>query len=99
MIGTANGYDGKCILVTGGTGSFGHIVTEKLLSRGVEEIRILGRDEAKRDFMRHEMGDARLRFYLGEIRDYQSDERAVRDVDFVSHAAALKQVPSFEFSR
>lgn len=97
MIDTANGYEGKRILVTGGTGSFGHIVTEKLLSRGVEEIRILSRDEAKQDLMRHEMGDARLRFYVGDIRDYQSVERAVRDVDFVFHAAALKQVPSCEF--
>lgn len=97
MIDTANSYEGKRILVTGGTGSFGHIVTKKLLSRGVDEIRILSRDEAKQDLMRHEMGDARLRFYVGDIRDYQSVERAVRDVDFVFHAAALKQVPSCEF--
>lgn len=90
-------YEGKRILVTGGTGSFGHIVTEKLLARGVEEVRILSRDEAKQDLMRHEMADSRLRFYVGDIRDYQSVERAVRDVDFVFHAAALKQVPSCEF--
>lgn len=90
-------YEGKRILVTGGTGSFGHIVTEKLLARGVEEVRILSRDEAKQDLMRHEMADSRLRFYVGDIRDYQSVERAVRNVDFVFHAAALKQVPSCEF--
>lgn len=97
MLAAANGYEGKRILVTGGTGSFGHIVTEKLLSTGVEEIRILSRDEAKQDLMRHEMGDSRLRFYVGDIRDYHSVERAVRDVDYVFHAAALKQVPSCEF--
>lgn len=97
MLAAANGYEGKRILVTGGTGSFGHIVTEKLLLTGVEEIRILSRDEAKQDLMRHEMGDSRLRFYVGDIRDYHSVERAVRDVDYVFHAAALKQVPSCEF--
>lgn len=91
------GYEGKRILVTGGTGSFGHTVAKKLLTRGVEQIRILSRDEAKQDLMRHELGDSRLRFYVGDIRDYQSVERAVRDVDFVFHAAALKQVPSCEF--
>jgi UDP-glucose 4-epimerase len=90
-------YEGKRILVTGGTGSFGHTVAEKLLSRGVEEIRILSRDEAKQDLMRHELADPRLRFYVGDVRDYQSVERAVRDVDYVFHAAALKQVPSCEF--
>ena len=90
-------YEGKRILVTGGTGSFGHTVAEKLLSRGVDQIRILSRDEAKQDLMRHEIADPRLRFYVGDIRDYQSVERAMRDVDFVFHAAALKQVPSCEF--
>lgn len=97
MIEVSKRYEGKRILVTGGTGSFGHIVAKKLLSSGVEQIRILSRDEAKQDLMRHEIGDARLRFYVGDIRDYQSVERAVRDVDFVFHAAALKQVPSCEF--
>lgn len=90
-------YEGKRILVTGGTGSFGHTVAEKLLLRGVEQIRILSRDEAKQDLMRHEMDDPRLRFYVGDIRDYLSVERAMRDVDYVFHAAALKQVPSCEF--
>lgn len=90
-------YSGKRILVTGGTGSFGHTVAAKLLTKGVEEIRILSRDEAKQDQMRHELADPRLRFYVGDIRDYLSVERAMKDVDFVFHAAALKQVPSCEF--
>lgn len=90
-------YAGKKILVTGGTGSFGHTVTSKLLQRDVGEIRILSRDEAKQDLMRHEINDPRLRFYVGDVRDYESVERATRDVDYVFHAAALKQVPSCEF--
>ncbi len=94
---SASDYQGKRILVTGGTGSFGHTVAEKLLARGVDQVRILSRDEAKQDLMRHEIADPRLRFYLGDIRDYLSVERAMRDVDFVFHAAALKQVPSCEF--
>jgi len=90
-------YRGKTILITGGTGSFGHTVTERLLTRDVGEIRILSRDEAKQDLMRHEVADPRLRFYLGDIRDYLSVERSMQNVDFVFHAAALKQVPSGEF--
>lgn len=91
------GYQGARVLVTGGTGSFGHTVTSKLLERDVAEIRIFSRDEAKQDLMRHEINDSRLRFYVGDVRDYDSVERATRDVDFVFHAAALKQVPSCEF--
>jgi len=90
-------YQGKTILVTGGTGSFGHAVAEKLLSCGVEQVRILSRDEAKQDLMRHEIADSRLRFYVGDVRDYLSVERAMRDVDYVFHPAAFKQVPSCEF--
>lgn len=90
-------YGGARILVTGGTGSFGHTVAKKLLERDVAEIRIFSRDEAKQDLMRHEIPDSRLRFYVGDVRDYDSVERATRDVDFVFHAAALKQVPSCEF--
>ncbi len=93
----ASSLNGKCVLVTGGTGSFGHTVTETLLQRGAAEIRVLSRDEAKQDLMRHELTDSRLRFYLGDVRDYSSVERAIRDVDYVFHAAALKQVPSCEF--
>lgn len=90
-------YAGKKILVTGGTGSFGHTVTKKLLDRDVDEIRVFSRDEAKQDLMRHEIDDPRVRFYVGDVRDYLSVERATRKVDFVFHAAALKQVPSCEF--
>jgi len=93
----AETYAGKRILITGGTGSFGHTVAEKLLDSDVAEIRVLSRDEAKQDLMRHEINDPRVRFYLGDIRDYQSVERAMRDVNYVFHAAALKQVPSGEF--
>ena len=90
-------YAGKRVLITGGTGSFGHTVAEKLLSRDVAEVRILSRDEAKQDLMRHELHDSRARFYVGDIRDFDSVARAVKDVDYVFHAAALKQVPSCEF--
>lgn len=90
--------DGKNILITGGTGSFGHTVTRRLLDReDVQEIRVLSRDEAKQDQMRHDISDDRLRFYVGDIRDFTSVERAMKDVDYVFHAAALKQVPSCEF--
>ena len=90
-------YGGARVLVTGGTGSFGHTVAKQLLERDVAEIRIFSRDEAKQDLMRHEINDHRLRFYVGDVRDYDSVERATRDVDYVFHAAALKQVPSCEF--
>lgn len=93
----SHAYDGARVLVTGGTGSFGHTVARKLLERDVAEIRIFSRDEAKQDLMRHEVRDGRLRFYVGDVRDYDSVERATRDVDFIFHAAALKQVPSCEF--
>lgn len=97
ITGMTSKYDGKRILVTGGTGSFGHTVAAKLLDRGASQVRILSRDEAKQDLMRQEIVDSRLRFYVGDVRDYLSVERAMRDVDFVFHAAALKQVPSCEF--
>lgn len=90
-------YEGKTLLITGGTGSFGHTVTKKLLQNNVKEIRILSRDEAKQDAMRHELADHRVRFYVGDVRDIDSVRRASRDVDYVFHAAALKQVPSCEF--
>ena len=90
-------YRGKTVLITGGTGSFGRTVAQKLLAEDVGEIRILSRDEEKQDAMRHAYGDSRLRFYVGDIRDESSVERAVKSVDYVFHAAALKQVPSCEF--
>ena len=92
-----NDYEGRTVLITGGTGSFGRTVAQKLLASGVAQVRILSRDEAKQDQMRHDLGDGRARFYVGDVRDYLSVERAARDVDYVFHAAALKQVPSCEF--
>jgi len=85
------------VLVTGGTGSFGATMVRRLLATGVEQVRVLSRDEAKQDNMRRELADSRVRFYLGDVRDFASVRDAVRGVDFVFHAAALKQVPSCEF--
>lgn len=90
-------YDDRRVLVTGGTGSFGQALVHRLIGTQVEEIRILSRDEAKHDHMRHVIRDDRIRYYVGDVRDLQSVERATRDVDLVFHAAALKQVPSCEF--
>jgi UDP-N-acetylglucosamine 4,6-dehydratase/5-epimerase len=90
-------YTGQRILITGGTGSFGQTVVSALLDRGAREVRVLSRDEAKQDAMRHRFEDSRLRLYIGDVRDESSVARAARDVDHVFHAAALKQVPSGEF--
>jgi UDP-N-acetylglucosamine 4,6-dehydratase len=90
-------YAGRKMLVTGGTGSFGRTVARQLLEQGADEIRILSRDEAKQDQMRHDISDGRLRFYIGDVRDDVSVQRAMKDVEHVFHAAALKQVPSGEF--
>ncbi|MDY6992237.1 MAG: SDR family NAD(P)-dependent oxidoreductase, partial [Pseudomonadota bacterium] len=87
----------KTVLVTGGTGSFGKTMVRNLLDRGCPEVRILSRDEEKQDLLRNELNDSRLRFYLGDVRDPKSVERAIKGVDSVFHAAALKQVPSCEF--
>ncbi|TXH32190.1 MAG: NAD-dependent epimerase/dehydratase family protein [Actinobacteria bacterium] len=92
------GPTGSTILVTGGTGSFGSTVARQLLSEDrVSELRILSRDEAKQDDLRRHLADSRARFYVGDVRDYQSVSEATRGVDYVFHAAALKQVPSCEF--
>ena len=88
---------GATVLVTGGTGSFGSTMVRRLLAGDVAEVRILSRDELKQDDMRRALGDPRVRFYIGDVRDYDSVHRATRGVDFVFHAAALKQVPSCEF--
>lgn len=88
---------GATVLVTGGTGSFGSTMVRRLLAGDVAEVRVLSRDELKQDDMRRALGDPRLRFYIGDVRDFDGVERATRGVDFVFHAAALKQVPSCEF--
>lgn len=85
------------VLVTGGTGSFGSTMVRRLLAQGVGEVRVFSRDELKQDDMRRALGDDRVRFYIGDVRDYDSVDRATRGVDFVFHAGALKQVPSCEF--
>ena len=87
----------KIILITGGTGSFGTAMVDSLLERGVGEIRIFSRDEAKQDGMRTRYEDPRLKFYIGDVRDAASVTSAMKGVDMVFHAAALKQVPSCEF--
>lgn len=88
---------GSTVLITGGTGSFGSTMVKRLLGQGVAEVRILSRDEAKQDDMRRHLADPRARFYVGDVRDPRSVQDAMRDVDLVFHAAALKQVPSCEF--
>jgi len=88
---------GATVTITGGTGSFGSTMVSHLLTRGVDTINILSRDEAKQDEMRRRFSDSRLRFFLGDVRDYDSVAGAFVDTDFVFHAAALKQVPSCEF--
>ena len=85
------------VLITGGTGSFGHSMVRRLVDRGCGQIRVFSRDEAKQDAMRNEFGLGSLKFYLGDVRDFESTAAVSRGVDFVFHAAALKQVPSCEF--
>lgn len=88
---------GSTVLITGGTGSFGSTMARHLLKKNVQEVRILSRDEAKQDAMRHSLGDNRVKFYIGDTRDPASVGRAVRGSDLIFHAAALKQVPTAEF--
>lgn len=90
-------FDKKKLLITGGTGSFGNAVLKRFLSSNFEEIRIFSRDEKKQDDMRKVYKDDRIKFYIGDVRDYNSVETAVRGTDYIFHAAALKQVPSCEF--
>ncbi|MEY4467811.1 MAG: hypothetical protein RIR21_1604 [Pseudomonadota bacterium] len=85
------------LLITGGTGSFGNAVLKRFLDAEVGEIRIFSRDEKKQDDMRKRYNSAKLKFYIGDVRDSRSVEQAIRGVDYVFHAAALKQVPSCEF--
>lgn len=87
----------QIFLVTGGTGSFGKTVIKDLLTKNCAEIRVFSRDEAKQDLMRTEVNDDRVKFFIGDVRDYQGINSACGGVDYVFHAAALKQVPSCEF--
>jgi UDP-N-acetylglucosamine 4,6-dehydratase len=88
---------GATVTITGGTGSFGATMVTHLLSRGVHAVHVFSRDEAKQDDMRTRFSDSRLKFFLGDVRDYDSVAGALVNTDFVFHAAALKQVPSCEF--
>ena len=90
-------FNNKVLVITGGTGSFGNAVLERFLSTDVREIRIFSRDEKKQDDMRKHYNSDKLRFYIGDVRDSRSVATAMRGVDYVFHAAALKQVPSCEF--
>jgi UDP-N-acetylglucosamine 4,6-dehydratase len=90
-------FKNKVLIITGGTGSFGNAVLRRFLDSDIAEIRIFSRDEKKQDDMRKLYNNAKLKFYIGDVRDYQSVLNAVRGVDFIYHAAALKQVPSCEF--
>ena len=90
-------FKNKTILITGGTGSFGNAMTQQLLKLKIKEIRIFSRDEKKQDDMRKKLKDNRLKFYIGDIRNERSIKNAVKGVDYIFHAAALKQVPSCEF--
>ncbi len=87
----------KSLLITGGTGSFGNAVLKRFLDTDIAEIRIFSRDEKKQDDMRKRYANSKLKFYIGDVRDYQSVLNATRGVDYIFHAAALKQVPSCEF--
>ncbi|AFI97302.1 polysaccharide biosynthesis protein [Acinetobacter baumannii] len=90
-------FKDKVLLITGGTGSFGNAVLKRFLETDIKEIRIFSRDEKKQDDMRKKYHSAKLKFYIGDVRDYNSILNATRGVDYIYHAAALKQVPSCEF--
>jgi len=90
-------FNGKCLLITGGTGSFGNAVLRRFLDTEIREIRIFSRDEKKQDDMRKKYSNPKLKFFIGDVRDPGSIASAMHGVDYVFHAAALKQVPSCEF--
>ncbi len=90
-------FEGKTLLITGGTGSFGNVVLKRFLDTNIKEIRIFSRDEKKQDDMRHEYQNDKIKYYIGNVRDLQSVKDAMHGVDYIFHAAALKQVPSCEF--
>ena len=90
-------FEGNVLLITGGTGSFGNAVLRRFLDSDVKEIRIFSRDEKKQDDMRHHLQNSKVKFYIGDVRDKRSVDGVMNGVDYVFHAAALKQVPSCEF--
>ncbi|MCE1704512.1 polysaccharide biosynthesis protein, partial [Enterobacter hormaechei] len=90
-------FKNKILLITGGTGSFGNAILRRFLNTDIREIRIFSRDEKKQDDMRKKYANDKLKFYIGDVRDYSSILSATRGVDYIYHAAALKQVPSCEF--
>lgn len=90
-------FKGKTLMITGGTGSFGNAVLNRFLQTDIGEIRIFSRDEKKQDDMRNRLKNPKIKFYIGDVRDYNSINHAMKGVDYVFHAAALKQVPSCEF--
>lgn len=90
-------FEGKSLLITGGTGSFGNAVLNRFLHTDIREIRIFSRDEKKQDDMRNLLRSDKVKFYMGDVRDFRSIDNAMQGIDYVFHAAALKQVPSCEF--
>jgi len=90
-------FKGKTLLITGGTGSFGNAVLKRFLDTDIKEIRIFSRDEKKQDDMRKQYDNDKIKFYIGDVRNLESVRDAVKNVDYIFHAAALKQVPSCEF--
>jgi UDP-glucose 4-epimerase len=90
-------FKNKVLLITGGTGSFGRAILDRFINTEIKEIRVFSRDEEKQEKLRLEMNNIKIKFYIGDVRDYSAIFDALRGVDFVFHAAALKQVPSCEF--
>jgi len=90
-------FEKKKILITGGTGSFGNAVLKRMLDSDIGEIRIYSRDEKKQDDLRKQLNSDKVKFYIGDVRDLRSLEDVTSGIDYIFHAAALKQVPSCEF--